>query len=143
MQQIRVRIALLALPLCFAACQHTASPAPARAPAQPKSPMVAHSKNDRYIPLGEIRSRDHIIVILSGPNGPAYTVKSEDGTILATRLSESEILARFPALGDAIAEGFIANRWHPMSPDASVTVPAIRGELRPSAVEPLSLTPPR
>lgn len=143
MQQARMRITLIALPLCLAACQRTTSSVPARAPAQPKTPTVAHLKDERYIALGEIRSRDRIIVILSGPNGPAYTVKSEDGTILATRLSEAEILARFPELGDAIAEGFIASRWHPVSRDASLDVPPVRVDVQPRTIEPLTLTPSR
>ena len=109
MQQAPVRCALIALPLCLAACQHPLAPAPTRAPAQPMPPTAAHPKYDRYIALGEIRSRDQIVVILSGPNGLVYTVKSKDGAILATRLSEAELLARFPKLGDAIAEGFRAS----------------------------------
>ncbi len=52
-----------------------------------------------------------MITIRSGSNGPLYTVKSKDGTVLAVDLPAGEVVARFPDLKTVVDRGVAGHVW--------------------------------
>jgi hypothetical protein len=60
--------------------------------------------------IGHLKTRDKLITIRTGSHGPVYTVKSEDGTVLAVNLPASEISARFPDLKGIVERGVARGR---------------------------------
>ena len=56
--------------------------------------------------IGHLKMRDKLITIRTGSVGPLYTVKSEDGKVLAVDLDSAELSARFPELKDVVERGF-------------------------------------
>jgi hypothetical protein len=69
-------------------------PATTSRPTQTSGPVVGH-----------LKTRDRVITIRSGAAGPLYTVKAEDGTILASDLPADELAARFPDLKQVVQGG--------------------------------------
>lgn len=67
-------------------------------PADPDAPVI-----------GRLETRDLMLVVYSGTNGPMYTVASEDGKAIAENLNEQQLLARFPQLKPLIDEGMAAD----------------------------------
>lgn len=55
--------------------------------------------------VGHLKTRNKMITIRSGPDGPLYTVRSEDGTVLAAGLPADEFSARFPELKGVVERG--------------------------------------
>lgn len=55
--------------------------------------------------LGQIQTRDKVVIIRSGTEGRLYTVKSKDGNILAVDLDIGELDARFPELKEVVENG--------------------------------------
>jgi hypothetical protein len=52
--------------------------------------------------IGRLKTRDRVITITSGSDGPLYTIESKDGEMIATNLSGEELATRFPALYEKI-----------------------------------------
>lgn len=48
--------------------------------------------------IGRLKTRDRVITITSGPDGPLYTIESKEGELIAANLSGEELATRFPAL---------------------------------------------
>ena len=55
--------------------------------------------------IGQIKTRDKVIVIRSGADGQIYTVKSEDGDLLADDLNTEELNKKFPELKEVVENG--------------------------------------
>lgn len=55
--------------------------------------------------IGHLKTRDKFITIRSGADGPLYTIKSDDGTVLAVDIPSAEISGRFPDLKDVLERG--------------------------------------
>jgi hypothetical protein len=55
--------------------------------------------------IGQIQTRDKVIIIRSGADGQLYTIKSKDGNLLAADLNAGELNARFPELKEVIQNG--------------------------------------
>ena len=55
--------------------------------------------------IGHLETKDKLITIRESPDGPLYTVKSEDGKILARDLAADDVGARFPELKPLIWAG--------------------------------------
>ena len=55
--------------------------------------------------IGQIRTKDKILIIRSGDDGFLYTVKSKDGGLLATDLKTEELGSKFPDLKDVVERG--------------------------------------
>ncbi|MFC1451818.1 PEGA domain-containing protein [Verrucomicrobiota bacterium] len=73
--------------------------------------------------IGHLRTRDKLITIRTGPDGPLWTVRSDSGAVLAEDLSAAALSAKFPELRDVV-EGGIAD-WAGISPEHQVVrVPA-------------------
>jgi hypothetical protein len=52
--------------------------------------------------IGRLKTRDRVITITSGPDGPLYTIESKEGELIAPNLSGEELATRFPALYEKI-----------------------------------------
>ncbi len=64
-----------------------------------------------YPVIGSLKARKGTIVIMSGPDGPLYTVTDSSGVVVQRRLSEKELQARHPKIYDqikgALADGTV------------------------------------
>ena len=83
---------LLALSCIFAAC--AGSPGTShdeQAPLQDEPPVFGH-----------LVFREHTVTIWLGDDGPLYTVATNDGQVLATRVDEDYLAANFPELRDML-----------------------------------------
>ena len=47
---------------------------------------------------GQLKTRQHVVTIYAGPNGPLYTVIDQDGNVQGVQLSEALLAKHFPAL---------------------------------------------
>lgn len=56
--------------------------------------------------IGHLKTRDKILTIRSGTDGPLYTVKSKDGKLLAVDLPTKDLYAEFPDLKKIVESGF-------------------------------------
>ncbi len=52
--------------------------------------------------IGHLKTRDQVITITAGPDGPLYTIKSKEGELIASNLSGEELASRFPDLHEKI-----------------------------------------
>jgi len=52
--------------------------------------------------IGHLKTRNQVITITAGPDGPLYTIKSEEGGLIALNISGEELAARFPDLHEMI-----------------------------------------
>jgi len=57
--------------------------------------------------IGHLETRDRMITVRTGSDGPLYTVKSESGKILAVDLPAGELSDRFPELKDVVEHGIV------------------------------------
>ena len=116
--QWRLRLCLFAL--FVGGCSHgTGSPQTAL-PKTPPGPrpdgdvvQLLPNERGKAVPVGPIighlETRDKRITVRSGPDGPVYTVKSDDGKILAEGVPQSQLLARFPELESLVEHGIAAD----------------------------------
>jgi len=56
--------------------------------------------------IGQIRTKDKVLIIRSSAGGCHYTVKTKDGELLADDLNTMELETRFPELMDVVENGF-------------------------------------
>ena len=59
--------------------------------------------------IGHLESRDRIITITKGPKGPLYTVKTKDGKIIAKKIDEKNLQAKYPDIYYQIKTGIAGN----------------------------------
>ena len=52
--------------------------------------------------IGRLKTRDQVITITAGPDGPLYTIESKEGELIATNISGEELASRFPDLHEKI-----------------------------------------
>jgi len=56
--------------------------------------------------VGMLKTNEHLIIIANGPDGPIYTVKNSEGTVvLEDKLSKVELVSKFPNLGELVNIG--------------------------------------
>ena len=55
--------------------------------------------------IGYLEGRDRTITIKAGLKGPVYSVKTADGKVLCENLSQEQLSARLPELGEFIKTG--------------------------------------
>ena len=55
--------------------------------------------------IGHLKTNDKLITIQVRPDGPLYTVTSNEGVVLAVDLPEKELVAKFPELKEVIEQG--------------------------------------
>ena len=96
---VSVSVAGLALSQDKSAPPTAAKANPSRE-AQSSAP-AANVKAAADLPLvGYIEKRDRTIIIKAGPKGPVYTVKTADGKLLFDNLSQEQLTAQAPELGE-------------------------------------------
>lgn len=70
--------------------------------ATPEDEMVVsqpeEGKQSKGSVIGCLKTRDQVITITTGPDGPLYTIKSKEDRLIALNLSGEELATRFPAL---------------------------------------------
>ena len=64
-----------------------------------------------YPAIGHLKMRDHTITILSGPEGPCYTVKSKSGEVILWQGSDQDFEARHPELHRRVKGGLAGPLW--------------------------------
>ena len=77
-------------------------PQPPAVQAQP-APRTAHQNPGPVVV--QLKTRDKLIAIRTGTNGPLYTVTSNDGQTLAVDLPATELSAKFPELKAVVERG--------------------------------------
>src|ERR1035441_7781657 len=74
--------------------------------------------------VGYIEKRDRTITIKAGPKGPVYSVKTADGKILFENLSQEQLSANAPELGEFLKPALAAPRGPKPDPRLRVRVDA-------------------
>lgn len=117
MKRIRVALVVVLFSLASVGCRQVVAPRRAMGSAGPEQtrgkstgPREATpaSQLGSEVVIGHLKTCDKRITIRMGGSRLLYTVKSEDGTVLATDVTEEELAATFPALKDMV-EGGIAD----------------------------------
>ena len=54
--------------------------------------------SSEYPVIGTVKTRDRTIVIVSGPDGPLYSVRDKNGTVVSLELSEKDLQAQHPGI---------------------------------------------
>ena len=74
--------------------------------ATPKDEMVVFQPEEgnqsKGSVIGCLKTKDQVITITTGPDGPLYTIKSKEGRLIALNLSGEELASRFPDLHEKI-----------------------------------------
>jgi hypothetical protein len=58
-----------------------------------------------YPLIGHLKTKNKLITIRRGPDGPLYTVETKDGKILAVNLPAEKLYAKFPELKKVLERG--------------------------------------
>ena len=79
-----------------------------------KTNTTAQEKTGQSVPsgtsvIGHMESRDRIVTITKGPKGPLYTVKTKDGKIIAKKIDEKNLQAKYPDIYHQIKSGVAGN----------------------------------
>ena len=72
---------------------------------KPKDSGPSAETSDNPV-IGHLQTRNKLITIRTGADGPLYSVKSKEGKILAVDLPATELSARFPELKKVVERGF-------------------------------------
>jgi len=73
--------------------------------AQTAAPARSIKAADDFPVIGYLEGRDRTITIKAGLKGPVYSVKTADGKVLWENLSQEQLSARLPELGEFIKTG--------------------------------------
>jgi len=65
--------------------------------------------SSRYPVIGSLETRRGMVVIMSSPDGPLYSVKNKSGSVVSRELSEKQLQARHPEIYNHI-KGAVAGR---------------------------------
>lgn len=91
---------LCVLTLTFASsCAPSQPPASAPATESARSAAAVTPAADA-VALGHFETREHRVTWLTSSDAPRFTVRTKDGELLASDLSQAEVAERFPALRD-------------------------------------------
>jgi hypothetical protein len=67
---------------------------------QTVAPAGSVKATTNYPVIGYLEKRDRTITIKAGPKGPLYSVKTSDGKVLCENLSQEQLTAQAPELGE-------------------------------------------
>lgn len=59
--------------------------------------LTEHPRNTPPV-IVHLQTRNEIITVMAGPDGPVYTVRAREGRMLGQRLSERELQAQLPKI---------------------------------------------
>ena len=57
---------------------------------------------DEALPIGQLQTSEHWIVVHSAPDGIVYTVKTHDGVVVDDLLTEQQFVALYPDLYETL-----------------------------------------
>jgi hypothetical protein len=102
---------VLALFLTSTGCLQTA----VRPKTEPASAVTLQQQGDRPV-IVHLATRDKVITIMSGADGPVFTVKTKDGEVLGEGLSEEALYAKFPGIEKVVNDSYAgqdrsSGRW--------------------------------
>ena len=104
-------VALSDAVLTLSGCSHTGKTLSANSEDEPmkfavQAQPTPNTMQESNVPvIGHLKTRDKLITIRTGSDGPLYTVKSKDGTVLAVNLPAEDLYAMFPELKDLMERG--------------------------------------
>lgn len=55
--------------------------------------------------IGQLETREYLIVVYTSPDGPVYTVKTRDDVVLEEKLTEQLLATLFPELYETVRLG--------------------------------------
>jgi hypothetical protein len=90
-----------------------------------KTQAVPKASAEKSAVVGYLHTRDKVVAISRGAEGPIYTVKTKDGKLLASDLNEKDFEEKYPTLFNQVKYGLAGN-------DASLRKQAIPVLLTPS-----------
>jgi hypothetical protein len=76
--------------------------------------------------IGQLRGRNHTIIIHAGADGPRFTVTTPDGRVIAAALTADEMRAAHPGLYDTYKKTFAQYDTYI---DASISIQPLSGTL--------------
>lgn len=59
--------------------------------------------------IGHLESRDRIITVNQGTKGPLYTITTKEGKVLASKMDEKSLQAKYPDLYHQVKDGVAGN----------------------------------
>jgi hypothetical protein len=68
--------------------------------AEAATPARSVVTNTDYPVIGYLERRDRTITIKAGPAGPLYSIKTANGKVLCENLSQEQVTAQAPELGE-------------------------------------------
>jgi hypothetical protein len=66
------------------------------------APQTKEGEQPEGTVIGHLKTRDQVISITTGPDGPLYTIRSKEGQEIAIHLTKEELATRFPDLHEKI-----------------------------------------
>ncbi len=63
------------------------------------------SNSENLLPIGTLRTTEHLIIIHYGKNGTFYTVKTHEGKVLENQINKQELISKMPYLEDVLERG--------------------------------------
>jgi hypothetical protein len=60
------------------------------------SSATAGDARNELVPIGQLKGRQHTLMIYSSQDGPRFTVVAADGTVMAEQLSVDQLRAQLP-----------------------------------------------
>lgn len=64
-----------------------------------------HGAAEEFPSIGQLETREYLIVIHSSPAGILYTIKTHEGEIIEHQLSEQLLAALYPQLHESLQRG--------------------------------------
>ncbi len=96
---------LVAVVICSVrGCQKPTAPQASPARAAPATQPRPRGSADGPV-IGYLKTRDKVVTIRAGAEGPLYTITSKDGQVLAANSPASALAADFPDLNGIVNEG--------------------------------------
>jgi|WetSurMetagenome_2_1015567.scaffolds.fasta_scaffold441910_1 hypothetical protein len=59
--------------------------------------------------IGHLESKDRVITVSQGTKGPLYTITTKEGKVLASKMDEKSLQAKYPDLYHQVKDGVAGN----------------------------------
>jgi hypothetical protein len=69
----------------------------------------SQATDKNFVVIGHLQTRDRVVTIGRGPEGPVYTIKNKKGKVLAENIGEKNLKAKFPSIYSQVKDGFASN----------------------------------
>ncbi len=61
--------------------------------------------DNTYSVVGKLKTKDYVVLLKNGPNGPAYSITNHEGTEVADNLTGDQLSSRFPDIKNLLERG--------------------------------------